>query len=318
MSLSTPARVRIREEGPRDGWQNIDAPFIPTAAKRMLIEGLLDAGLDRISVTSMVSPRWVPQLADADELLMSLTRRPGVSYEVLVPNNRGLDRLLPLLERGAPVDEVGVVVSASEAHNRANLNRSIEETLADLEGMATRLAESGLGMVGSIATSFGCSIAGRVPLHDVVQIGIRLVAMGASEIVLGDTTGMATPKQAAEVIGEVRDALPDVTVTPHFHDTRGMGLANILAALTIGIDSFETSYGELGGCQFAVGATGNVATESLVAMLDGMGVDTGVDVNGLIDVTRRTEEVLGTTLPSKLAQAGPVRWEPAEAEANPA
>jgi hydroxymethylglutaryl-CoA lyase len=318
MSLSTPARVRIREEGPRDGWQNIDAPFIPTDAKRMLIEGLLDAGLDRISVTSMVSPRWVPQLADADELLMSLTRRPGVSYEVLVPNNRGLDRLLPLLERGAPVDEVGVVVSASEAHNRANLNRSIEETLTDLEGMATRLAERELGMVGSIATSFGCSIAGRVPLQDVVRLGARLVAMGASEIVLGDTTGMATPKQAAEVIGEVRDALPTVTVTPHFHDTRGMGLANILAALQIGIDSFETSYGELGGCQFAVGATGNVATESLVAMLDGMDIETGVDVNGLIDVTRRTEQVLGTTLPSKLAQAGPVRWEPAESEAKPA
>jgi hydroxymethylglutaryl-CoA lyase len=318
MSLSIPARVRIREEGPRDGWQNIDAPFIPTDAKRMLIEGLLEAGLDRISITSMVSPKWVPQLADADELLMSLTRRPGVSYEVLVPNNRGLDRLLPLVERGAPVDEIGVVVSASEAHNRANLNRSVEDTLTELDRMAIRLAESGLSMVASIATSFGCSIAGRVPATDVLRLGERLVAMGASEIVLGDTTGMATPKQAVDVIGQVRDALPGVRVTPHFHDTRGMGLANILAALAIGIDSFESSYGELGGCQFAIGATGNVATESLVAMLDGMGVETGVDVDGLIDVTRRTERVLGTTLPSKLAQAGPVRWEPAEAEAKPA
>ena len=318
MSLSAPARVRIREEGPRDGWQNIDAPLIATDAKHMLIEGLLDAGLDRISLTSMVSPQWVPQLADADELLMSVGRRPGVSYEVLVPNNRGLDRLLPLLERGAPVDEVGVVVSASEAHNRANLNRSIDKTLTELDGMAIRLAESGLGMVASIATSFGCSIAGRVPVADVVRLGERLLAMGASEIVLGDTTGMATPRHAAEVIGTVRDALPGVRITPHFHDTRGMGLANILAALAIGIDSFESSYGELGGCQFAVGATGNVATESLVAMLDGMGVETGVDVQALIDVTRRTEQVLGTTLPSKLAQAGPVRWEPAGAEAKTA
>ena len=309
MSLDAPPFVHIREEGPRDGWQNIDSPLIPTEVKRTLINALLDTGLQRISVTSMVSPKWVPQLADADDLLTSLERRPEVSYEVLVPNRRGLDRLIPLVAAGAPVDEVGVVVSASEAHNRANLNRSVDETLTELAAMSSRLKEYSLGLVASIATAFGCSMSGRVPVDQVVRLGERLVDLGATEIVLGDTTGIASPRQAAEVIGEVRARLPGVTITPHFHDTRGMGLANILAAMAIGIDSFESSYGELGGCQFAVGATGNVATESLVAMLDGMGIGTGIDVNGLIEVTRETERALGTSLPSKLAQAGPVQWD---------
>jgi hydroxymethylglutaryl-CoA lyase len=307
--MDAPPFVHIREEGPRDGWQNIDSPLIPTEVKRALINALLDAGVQRISVTSMVSPKWVPQLADADALLTSLGRRPGVSYEVLVPNERGLDRLIPLADGGAPVDEVGVVVSASEAHNRANLNRSIDETLAGLTAISGRLREHSLGLVASIATAFGCSISGRVPAGQVVRLGERLVELGATEIVLGDTTGMASPRQAVDVIGEVRASLPGVTVTPHFHDTRGMGLANILAAMSIGVDSFESSYGELGGCQFAMGATGNVATESLVAMLDGMGIGTGIDVGGLIEVTRATERALGTTLPSKLAQAGPVQWD---------
>jgi hydroxymethylglutaryl-CoA lyase len=305
---SLPSAVRIREEGPRDGWQNIDEPVIPTATKIELIDRLLDAGVRYISLTSMVSPKWVPQLADADELLSRLQRRPGVSYEVLVPNLRGLDRLLPLVSAGAPVDEVGVVVSASEAHNRANLNRSVTETLETIGAMAARLDKHGLGLVASVATAFGCSLAGAVAPRDVAAIVRMLVAYGAREIVLGDTTGMATPRQVAEVLTDVSPAAGDATITMHFHDTRGAGLANILMSLQLGVTSFETSYGELGGCQFAHGATGNVATESLVSMLNGMGIATGLDIGTLVDVVRQTELALGCAIPSKLASAGEVQW----------
>lgn len=305
---SLPTIVRIREEGPRDGWQNIDEPFIPTKVKLQLIERLLDSGLQHISVTSMASPRWVPQLADADVLLAQLRRRPDVRYEVLVPNQRGLDRLLPLVTAGAPVDEVGVVVSASEAHNRANLNRSIAETLEAIIAMAPRLAEHGLGLVASVATAFGCSLSGAVPPRDVAALVHTLVSLGAREIVLGDTTGMASPRQVTDVMDAIREVPADVTITMHFHDTRGAGLANILMSLQLGVYSFETSYGELGGCQFARGATGNVATESLVSMLNGMEIYTGIEIGTLIDVVHQTELALGCTIPSKLASAGEVHW----------
>jgi len=305
---SLPAAVRIREEGPRDGWQNIDEPFIPTSVKLQLIERLIDAGIQHISVTSLVSPKWVPQLADADVLLGQLRRRADVTYEVLVPNQRGLDRLLPLISAGAAVDEVGVVVSASEAHNRANLNRSIAETLSEIGGMAPRLGEHGLGLVASVATSFGCSLSGAVPPSDVGELVRTLTSMGAREIVLGDTTGMASPRQVTDVVDAIGAVPSDVTITMHFHDTRGAGLANILMSLQLGICSFETSYGELGGCQFARGATGNVATESLVSMLNGMGIYTGIEIGTLIDVVHQTELALGCAIPSKLASAGEVQW----------
>jgi hydroxymethylglutaryl-CoA lyase len=305
---SLPTTVRIREEGPRDGWQNIDEPFIPTQVKLQLIERLLDSGLQHISVTSMASPRWVPQLADADVLLAQLRRRPDVRYEVLVPNQRGLDRLLPLVTAGAPVDEVGVVVSASEAHNRANLNRSVAETLEAIIAMAPRLDEHGLGLVASVATAFGCSLSGAVPPRDVAALVHTLVSLGAREIVLGDTTGMASPRQVTDVMDAIGEVPADVTITMHFHDTRGAGLANILMSLQLGVYSFETSYGELGGCQFARGATGNVATESLVSMLNGMGIYTGIEIGTLIDVVHQTELALGCAIPSKLASAGEVQW----------
>jgi hydroxymethylglutaryl-CoA lyase len=310
---SLPPTVRIREEGPRDGWQNIDAPFIPTPVKLRLIERLLDAGVKYISVTSMVSPKWVPQLADADDLLGQLGRRPGVSYEVLVPNLRGLDRLLPLVDAGVPVDEVGVVVSATEAHNRANLNRSIAETLEGIRAMSQRLDQHGLGLVASVATAFGDSLTGAVAPADVAALVTALVSFGAREIVLGDTTGMASPRQVTEVMDSVGPAAADATITMHFHDTRGAGLANILMSLQLGVDSFETSYGELGGCQFAKGATGNVATESLVSMLNGMGISTGIEIATLVDVVHQTELALGCAIPSKLASAGEVPWATEEA-----
>jgi hydroxymethylglutaryl-CoA lyase len=310
---SLPATVRIREEGPRDGWQNIDEPLIPTPVKLQLIERLLDSGVRRISVTSMVSPKWVPQLADSGDLLRRLNRRPGVSYEVLVPNQRGLDRLLPLIDVGAPVDEIGVVVSASEAHNRANLNRSVAETLTGIEAMSQRLDQHGLGLVASVATAFGDSLAGAVAPAGVASLVAALVSFGAREIVLGDTTGMASPRQVAEVLDAVVPAASGATITMHFHDTRGAGLANILMSLQLGVDSFETSYGELGGCQFASGATGNVATESLVSMLDGMGISTGIQIAPLVDVVHQTELALGCTIPSKLASAGEVQWGAEEA-----
>jgi hydroxymethylglutaryl-CoA lyase len=227
---------------------------------------------------------------------------------VLVPNQRGLDRLLTLVNAGAPVDEVGVVVSASEAHNRANLNRSVAETLEAIKRMAPRLDENGLQLVASVATAFGCSLAGAVPPRQVADLVHALLSFGAREIVLGDTTGMASPRQVADVMDAIGQVPPDVTITMHFHDTRGAGLANILMSLQLGVDSFETSYGELGGCQFARKATGNVATESLVSMLNGMGISTGVEIGPLIEVVRQTELALGTPIPSKLASAGEVQW----------
>ena len=228
--------------------------------------------------------------------------------EVLVPNQRGLDRLLPLVTAGAPIDEVGVVVSASEAHNRANLNRSIAETLEAIIAMTPRLGDHGLGLVASVATAFGCSLSGAVPPRDVAALVHTLVSLGAREIVLGDTTGMASPRQVTDVMDAIGEVPADVTITMHFHDTRGAGLANILMSLQLGVYSFETSYGELGGCQFARGATGNVATESLVSMLNGMGIYTGIDIGTLIDVVHQTERALGCAILSKLASAGEVQW----------
>ena len=299
-----PGRVRIREVGPRDGFQN-EPETIPTAEKVRLIDLLSASGLGRIEVTSFVRPDVIPQLADAEEVLRGVQRREGVSFSVLIPNERGLERALGLRER---FDEVNVFVSASETHNRKNVNRSVEDSLAGLERTLASAGEAGLRREGVISTSFGCPYEGEVAPERVFAIAERLAAAGCEEVGFGDTTGMANPRQVGEFFAAARERLAAVELTAHFHNTRGQGLANVLAALEQGVDSFESSFGELGGCPVPPGATGNVATEDVVSMLEEMGVGTGIDLPRLLEASRAAQEALGRPLGAHVLTAGPVDW----------
>jgi hydroxymethylglutaryl-CoA lyase len=299
-----PSSVRIREVGPRDGFQN-EPETIPTAEKVRLIDMLSASGLKRIEVTSFVRPEVIPQLADAEQVLAGVQRRDGVAFSVLIPNERGLERALGLRER---FDEVNVFVSASETHNRKNVNRTIEESLSGLERTLAGAREAGLRCEGVISTSFGCPYEGEVPPERVFGIAERLVAAGCAEIGFGDTTGMANPRQVGEFFAAAQARLSGVELTAHFHNTRGQGLANVLAALEQGVDSFESSFGELGGCPVPPGATGNVATEDAISMLHEMGVETGVDLPALVGAAREAQEALGRPLGSHVLRAGPVDW----------
>jgi hydroxymethylglutaryl-CoA lyase len=299
-----PSSVRIREVGPRDGFQN-EPETIPTGEKVRLIDLLSDSGLRRLEVTSFVRPDVIPQLADAEEVLGAAQRRDGVAFSVLIPNERGLERALGLRDR---FDEINVFVSASETHNRKNVNRSIEESLAGLERTLATAGEAGLRCEGVISTSFGCPYEGEVPPERVFAIAERLSAAGCAEVGFGDTTGMANPRQVGEFFAAARERLSGVELTAHFHNTRGQGLANVLAALEQGVDSFESSFGELGGCPVPPGATGNVATEDVVSMLHEMGVESGVDLPRLVEAARAAQEVLGRPLGAHVLTAGPVDW----------
>jgi hydroxymethylglutaryl-CoA lyase len=299
-----PSKARIREVGPRDGFQN-EPETIPTADKVRLIDMLSASGLKRIEVTSFVRPDVIPQLSDAEEVLAAVQRRDGVSFSVLIPNERGLERALGLRER---FDEINVFVSASETHNRKNVNRSIEESLAGLERTLASAREAGLRCEGVISTSFGCPYEGEVPPERVFAIAERLAAAGCEEIGFGDTTGMANPVQVGEFFAAARERLSGAGLTAHFHNTRGQGLANVLAALEQGVDSFESSFGELGGCPVPPGATGNVSSEDVVSMLHEMGIETGIDLPRLIEASRAAQETLGRTLGAHVLVAGPVDW----------
>ncbi len=301
-----PSSVRIREVGPRDGFQN-EPETIETAEKVRLIDLLSASGLKRIEVTSFVRPDVIPQLADAAQVLMSVQRRDGVAFSVLIPNERGLERALEMRDR---FDEVSVFLSASETHNRRNVNRSVEESLAGLEATLAGAGEAGLRREGVIATSFGCPYEGHVPPERVFEIAERLAAAGCEEVGFGDTTGMANPRQVHEFFAAAHERLGGVELTAHFHNTRGQGLANVLAALEEGIDSFESSFGELGGCPVPPGSTGNVGSEDVVSMLHEMGVETGIDLPRLIEASRAAQEVLGRPLGAHVLRAGPVEWEP--------
>ena len=299
-----PKAVRIREVGPRDGFQN-EPETIPTDAKVRLVEMLARTGLRRLEVTSFVRADVVPQLADGREVLERAEIPDEVSVSVLVPNMRGLEAALEVREK---IDEVNVFLSASETHNRRNVNRPVEESLEALERVLARAADDGLRCEGVISTSFGCPYEGYVPVERVFEIAKRLAAAGAVEIGFGDTTGMANPVQVGEFFRRAAEELPEVERTAHFHDTRGQALANVLAALEVGVDSFESSFGQLGGCPVPPGATGNVASEDLVSMLHEMGVETGIDLGRLLDAARAAQEVLGRALPSHTLVAGPVEW----------
>jgi hydroxymethylglutaryl-CoA lyase len=277
-----------------------------------LIDCLSGTGLSRIEVTSFVRPDVIPQLADAERVLRSIERREGVSYTVLIPNERGLDRGLALMDevRERLFDEVNLFLSASETHNRKNVNRTIEESLAGLERVVGRARAAGLRCEGVISVSFGCPYEGDVPQERVFSIAERLAAAGCEEVAFGDTTGMANPVQVRGFFERARERLAPVELTAHFHNTRGQGLANVLAALESGVESFESSFGELGGCPVPRGATGNIATEDLVSMLHEMGVATGIDLEALLRCARRVQEVLGRPLSGHLLTAGPVDWQP--------
>ena len=296
--------VSIREVGPRDGFQN-EPEVIPTAEKIALVEALARTGLKRLEVTSFVRADVIPQLADGAGVLRGADIPDDVAVSVLIPNEKGLDNALELRDR---FQEVNLFLSASETHNQKNVNRSIEESLSGLERVIERARAEGLRCEGVISVSFGCPYEGEVPPERVFAIAERLRDAGCEEIAFGDTTGMANPVQVRGMYAAAFEALPGVELTAHFHNTRGQGLANAVAALEAGVRSFESSFGELGGCPVPKGATGNVASEDLVSMLHEMGHDTGVDLPALLDCARRAQEVLGRPLGSHLLTAGPVDW----------
>jgi len=305
-----PRSVRIREVGPRDGFQN-EPEVIETFDKVRLIDQLGRTGLRRIEVTSFVRPDVIPQLHDAAAVLEAIDLPDDVSVSVLVPNVRGLERALEHRDR---IDEVNVFLSASETHNRKNVNSSIAESLDGVAAVLRRARAAGLRCEGVISTSFGCPYEGHVAPERVAEIARALVAAGAQEVGFGDTTGMANPRQVAELLPRWRAALgAEVELTAHFHNTRGQGLANVVAALGVGVDSFESSFGELGGCPVPPGATGNVATEDLVSMLEEMGIATGVELPALIVASGMAADVLGRPLGSHTLVAGPVDWHPERA-----
>jgi hydroxymethylglutaryl-CoA lyase len=301
--------VKVREVGPRDGFQN-EPEVIATADKVRLIDMLARTGLRRLEVTSFVRADVIPQLSDAREVLGAIDPPDDVALSVLIPNERGLDNALELRDR---FQEVNLFLSASETHNRKNVNRSVEESLTGLERVVARAREAGLRCEGVISVSFGCPYEGHVPPERVFGIAERLARAGCEEVAFGDTTGMANPAQVRDFFGVARERLPGVELTAHFHNTRGQGLANVFSALEAGVRSFESSFGELGGCPVPKGSTGNIASEDLVSMLHEMGYETGIDLNALIEAGREAQRVLGRPLGSHVLTAGPVDWSGAAA-----
>ncbi|AHK34118.1 hydroxymethylglutaryl-CoA lyase [Rhodococcus opacus PD630] len=302
--MTRPHKVQIREVGPRDGFQN-EPERIPTDDKVRLINALGRAGFARIEVASFVRPDVIPQLADGVEVLERIEVPDETKLMVLVPNSKGLDNALKVRDK---FHEVAIFVSASETHNNKNVNRTVDETMADNDVMAKRIVAEGLDCAAVIATSFGCPFEGKVDLIRVLDLAERFAEAGATEIGFGDTTGMCNPAYASQFFAAALDRLPGVEVTAHFHNTRGQGLANAYAALEAGCASFESSFGELGGCPVPAGSTGNIATEDLVSMFHEMGVETGLDLPRVIDAAREAQSVLGRKLTSHSIVAGPIEW----------
>src|SRR5918995_2613032 len=282
-----PDRISLREVGPRDGLQDEDP--VPTDGKIALIDALSATGLERIEAVSFVHPRAIPQMADADEVWSRVTRNPDVRYSALA----------------AGFTEIEVVVSASDTHNRRNINRSTEESLAEIPAIVDLAHGRGGTLQVIVSTAWGCPYEGDVPVSRVLHVVAGAAEAGADSIAYGDTTGMATPTRVTRLVGETRSAHPDIPVGLHFHNTRGTGLANVYAALQLGVDDFDAAIGGLGGCPYAPGASGNIATEELVYMLEDMGVATGVDLEALIEVAAQAEKLVGRELPSQVLRAGP-------------
>jgi hydroxymethylglutaryl-CoA lyase len=298
--MNLPSAVTICEVGTRDGFQ-IEPEFIPTAQKIEVVDRLSRTGMPRIEVTSFVSPKAVPMLRDAEAVMAGIARRAGTRYSALVPNDKGAVRAVD-----AGVDEIHTVVSASESHNLANVNMTIAESLAKLAATAEVAHRAGKPVYAGISCSFGCPFEGDVPVGQLESVVRRLVDLGAAGVGLADTTGMANPAQVQRVLQHVMPRFPGVEWTVHTHDTRAMAIPNILAAMDLGVTHFDASIGGLGGCPFAPGASGNVCTEDLVHCLEAMGVETGIDLDALIETSRRVQEIVGRTLPGQIAKAG--KW----------
>lgn len=290
--------VAVTEVGTRDGFQ-AEERFIDTAIKAQIIDAMIAAGVRRIEATSFVSPRAVPQLADAHDMLARLTRRKDAHIAALVPNARGAERAL-----GAGVDEIVCFVSASETHNRTNLNASIGESLANV-GEVAAIVRGKVKMRGAVACAFGCPFEGEVAVESALRVVDRYAELGFHALTLGDTTGMATPPAVARLVEAIAGRYPQLPLALHFHNTRGVGLANVMVGLDLGVREFESSIAGLGGCPFAPGATGNICTEDLVYLLEESGFDTGIDLVALIEVARRVESVIGRQLPGQVMKAGP-------------
>ena len=273
-----PAKVKIVEVSPRDGLQN-EKQFVPTEIKVELVNRLADAGFQNVEATSFVSPKWTPQMADAAEVMAQIRRRPGTIYSVLTPNMKGFDAAL-----AARADEVVIFGAASEAFSQRNINCSIAESLDRFEPVAAAAKANGLRLRGALSCALGCPYQGEVPISSVVEVARRYIAMGCDEIDIADTIGVATPQRVRDVMRAVTDAVDPRRIAGHFHDTYGQALANILAALETGISIYHTSVAGLGGCPYAKGATGNVATEDVLYMLRGLDIETGVDFDAVVDI----------------------------------
>ena len=292
-----PSRVRIVEVGPRDGLQN-EAAFVPTADKIAFVNRLSEAGHATIEVSAFVSPKWVPQMADAADVFAGITRRPGVRYTALVPNLQGLVRA-----REARVDEVAVFPAASETFSKRNINQTIDEAIANAKQICDAARTDGLPVRAYLSTSFGCPFEGAVRSSRVAELCARLVDLGAYEVSVSDTIGVAHPRQVSEVLDHVMKHVPASKLALHFHDTRGTALVNVYAGLEAGVAVFDASAGGLGGCPYAPGATGNLATEDLVYLLDGLGIATGVRLDGIAEASRAIEPLVGHALPSRMFRA---------------
>jgi hydroxymethylglutaryl-CoA lyase len=290
--------VLVTEVGTRDGFQS-EKEFIPTEVKADLINRLIDAGVTSFEATSFVSPRAVPQLADASQVMDLIVRRPGVRLTALVPNARGAERAA-----AARVDMMASFISASETHCQANLNKSIDAAIADFEEFAPIAKQFGIALRGAVATAFGCPFEGDVPEANILKIVGAYMKAGARHISLGDTTGMATPPVVTRTVEAIRREYPEAIIALHFHNTRGIGLANVMNGLDLGIREYESSFGGLGGCPFAPGATGNICTEDLVYLLHECGYETGIDLDKLADVARRVQEVMCRPLPGQYMKSG--------------
>ena len=298
--MKLPARVTICEVGTRDGFQ-IEPAFIPTEQKIEVVDRLSATGMPRIEVTSFVSPKAVPQLRDAEEVMAKITRRPGTVFSALVPNDKGAVRAVD-----TRVDEIHTVISASESHNLANVNMTIAESLVKLKAVAEVALRAKVRVNSGISCSFGCPFEGDVPVAHLESVVARLVGLGAKGIGLADTTGMANPAQIQRVLERLVPRFPGIEWTLHTHDTRAMAIPNILAAMEMGVTCFDGSIGGLGGCPFAPGASGNVCTEDLIHCLHAMGVETGVNLDALIATSKRVQEIVGRALPGQIVKAG--KW----------
>ncbi|MBK8251403.1 MAG: hydroxymethylglutaryl-CoA lyase [Polyangiaceae bacterium] len=293
-----PDRVSIYEVSPRDGLQN-EAVMIPIEGKKRLINSLVNAGLKRIEITSFVSPKWVPQLADAEELASTLKPPPGVTFGALCPNAKGLERAL-----SAGLSEIAVFLSASETHNKMNINKTIDDTLSVFHEIVPPAREKGLAVRAYVSTVWGCPYEGPIDPKKVLSIAKRLIDLGCYQVSLGDTIGVGTPRQTDLIVRMFRDEMPLSRIALHLHDTRGTALSNIVVGLQLGVRDFDSSVAGVGGCPYAPGAAGNVATEDLIYLMNGMGIETGVDLEGVIEAGRVAEEVIGRQLPGKVHKAG--------------